>query len=202
MPNIDDSLPQTGPTLQQALDALLEVLNKHQVRYAIIGGVAMIQHTRVRTTDDIDALLTIPQIAMRAFFESLEARGFDVELVENIREFRDHGLTTIQFKDIVIDLMRPALPAYAHVLDRAVDARILGQSVRISAAEGLVVMKLIAARPIDEADIQDLLAAYGGSLDLAYVRTELDSVMESDDPRRLKFEAWVQKATDLKSLNP
>lgn len=194
MPNTDDSSPQTGPTLHRAIEALVDVLNQHQVRYAIIGGMALIQHTRVRTTDDIDALLTLPQIAMPAFFESLEARGFDVELVKNITELRDHGLTTIQFEDIVIDLMRPALPAYAHVLDRAVDSRILGRSVRVSAAEGLIVMKLLAFRPIDEGDIQDLLAAYGDSLDLNYVRAELDSVMGPEDPRRVKFESWVGNA--------
>jgi predicted nucleotidyltransferase len=188
-------LPQTGPTLHRAFNALVDVFNERQVRYAIIGGLAMIQHTRIRTTDDIDALLTLPQIAMPAFFESLKARGFDVEFTKNIRELRDHGLTTIQFEDVIVDLMRPALPVYAHVLDRAVDSRILGHTVRVSAAEGLIVMKLIACRAIDEADIQDLLAAYGGSLDLQYVRAELDSIMELTDPRRVKFESWVGKAT-------
>lgn len=195
MPNTDDSLPQTGPTLQRAFDALVEVLREHQVRYAIIGGLAMIQHTRVRTTDDIDALLNLPQIGMPAFFESLAKRGFDVEVVKNVKELRDQGLTTIQFDDIVVDLMRPALPVYAHVLDRAIDSQIRGHVVRISSAEGLIVMKLIASRPMDESDIQDLLAAYGAALDLNHVRAELDSVMEKDDPRRLKFESWIRSMT-------
>jgi hypothetical protein len=31
--------------------------NDRGIRYAIIGGIAAIQHTRVRTTDDIDAIL-------------------------------------------------------------------------------------------------------------------------------------------------
>ncbi len=194
MPNTDDSMSRTGPTLHRAFDALVDVLNQRHVRYAIIGGLAMVQHTRVRTTDDIDALLALPQISMPGFFEALQARGFDVDLANNIRELRDHGLTTIQFEDVVVDLMRPALPAYAHVLDRAVDSLILGKAVRVSAAEGLIVMKMIAFRPIDESDVQELLEAYCGSLDLQYVRSELDAIMEPDDPRRMKFESWVQKA--------
>jgi hypothetical protein len=56
-------------------------------------------------------------------------------------------------------------------------------------------MKLIADKPIDEADIQELLTAYGRSLDLQYIRTELDSVMEQDDPRRAKFDSWVSHST-------
>ena len=111
VPNADDSLPPSGPTLLRAFESLISVLNERKVRYAIIGGLAVIQHTRVRTTDDIDALLTLPQIAMPAFFESLLAGGFSVDVLKNTRELRDSGLTTFQFEDVLVDLMRPILPA-------------------------------------------------------------------------------------------
>jgi len=52
-------------------------------------------------------------------------------------------------------------------------------------------MKLIAMRSQDEADVQDLLAAYAGKLDLDYVRKELETFTEGSDPRRAKFELWV-----------
>lgn len=194
MPNSDSSLPPSGPTLRRAFEALVATFNARGIRYAIIGGLATIQHTRVRTTDDIDALLTLPQIAMPGFFEALKDRGFTVDVVRSIREFRDDGITAIRFADVIVDLMRPVIPAYAHVLDRAVEAQILGQSVRISSAEGLIVMKLIAMRPQDESDVQDLLSAYAGHLDLSFVRTELETFAEPDDPRRVKFEAWVRRS--------
>ena len=85
MPNSDESLPPSGPTLLRAFELLISVLNERKIYYAIIGGLAVIQHTRVRTTDDIDALLTLPQVAMPAFFQSLAARGFDIDLAKNIR---------------------------------------------------------------------------------------------------------------------
>ena len=78
MPNTDDSLPRNGHSLQRAFELLVSILNERKIRYAIIGGLALIQHTRVRTTDDIDALVTVPQIAMPAFFEALAASGFNV----------------------------------------------------------------------------------------------------------------------------
>lgn len=145
--------------------------------------------------DDIDALLTVPQAAVPGLFEALRQRGFDVDLEQNIREFRDDGFTSIQFADVIVDLMQPLLPAYAHVLDRAITTDILGHQVRISSAEGLIVMKLIAMRPQDEADIQDLLAAYGDGLDLDFIHSELDTFAEPDDPRRSKFDTWVRQAT-------
>lgn len=97
--------------------------------------------------------------------------------------------------------MRPILPAYARVLDRAVNAQIFGHAVRVSSAEGLIVMKLIAMRPQDEADIQDLLSAYAGDLDLSYVRQELETVAQPDDPRLAKLDAWARKATSGEQEN-
>jgi predicted nucleotidyltransferase len=130
---------------------------------------------------------------MPGLFEALEARGFTVDILKNIRELRDEGFTSIRFADVAIDLMQPLLPVYAHVLDRAIDIQILGHPVRVSSAEGLIVMKLIAMRPQDEADIQDLLAAYADGLDLDYIRAELETFTELNDPRRDKFELFVRQ---------
>jgi hypothetical protein len=187
-------LPPSGQAIQQAFEALVGTLNDRGVRYAIVGGIATIQHTRVRTTDDIDALLAVPQLALPGLFEALRDRGFTADVPASIRELRDDGMTSIRYGNVLIDLMRPILPAYAHVLDRAIDAEVFGRCVRIGAAEGLIVMKVIAMRPQDEADVRSLLAAYGQSLDLHYVRAELSALMEADDPRLLKLEAMVRDA--------
>ena len=117
----------------------------------------------VRTTDDIDALLSVPQIGMPGLFEALADRGFTVDASRNIRELRDDGLTTLSFGGVMIDLIRPLLPVFARVLDRALSVQILGQTVRVASPEGLIVLKLMAMRPQDEGDIQDLLAARAGS---------------------------------------
>lgn len=195
MSNADDGLPPSGPALQQAFEALVAILNERGVRYAIIGGLAILQHTRARTTEDVDVLLAVPQIAMPGLFEALRDRGFSVDLAKSMCELRDQGLTTLQFRDVMADLMRPLIPAYAHVLDRAVKMRVLGQEVSVASAEGLIVTKLIAMRPQDQADIWDLLAAYAGNLDLGFIRAEMASFTEASDPRWAQFEEWVRETT-------
>jgi len=190
----DSSLPPNGPALRKAIEALVSTLNERGIRYAIIGGLATIQHTRVRATDDIDVLLTVPQLALPGLFEALQERGFTIDLVRNIREFCDGGITSVRFADVIVDLMQPMIPAYGHILDRAISTEMLGHQVRVSSAEGLIVMKLMAMRPQDEADIQELLAACGPALDMDYVRAELETFTEPDDPRRARLDAWVRQA--------
>jgi hypothetical protein len=165
------------------------------VRYAIVGGIALIHHVRLRATDDIDAIVVLPQIAMPAFFEDMKASGFSLDVMTCIRQLRDDGLTSARYGGVIVDLMRPILPTYTHVLDRAVETQLFGRSVSMSSAEGLIVMKVLAMRPQDETDVRDLLATYAGSLDLDFVRRELDAVMESNDPRRVKFEEWAAESS-------
>ena len=116
-----------------------------------------------------------------------------VESPGNLRELRDDGLTTIRFGDVPVDLLRPVLPVISQVINTAVQTEIFGQAVRISTAEGLIVMKLIAFRPQDESDIRDLLAAYRGSLDPGGIRSDFQTVADSNDPRWAKFESWVKE---------
>jgi predicted nucleotidyltransferase len=189
----DDTLPASGPTIQRAFELLVATLNQHGIRYAIIGGLATVQYTRVRTTDDIDALVIVPQITMPGLFESLVSAGFTVDPVTAIQQLRNEGLTTFRYSDVIIDLLRPIIPAYAHVLDRAVDAPVMGQTVRISSPEGLIVMKLIAMRPQDQSDVRELLDVYRGKLDLDFIRSELETFSDAGDERRTMFEAWVRE---------
>ena len=191
MSNVDDFLPPSGQKLTTALRSLVVIFEGRSIQYAIIGGIATIQHTRVRTTNDIDARTNRPTNCVPGLFESLEAGGFTVDLQKNIHELRDEGMTSIRFGDVLVDLMWPVLPVYAHVLADAVRVEILGQSVRVSSIEGLIVMKLIAFQPQDEADIKDLIAAHRGRLSVDRIRAEFASVADPDDPRWAKLDSWL-----------
>jgi hypothetical protein len=68
-----------------------------------------------------------------------------------------------------------------------------GQTVPVSSAEELIVMKLISVRPQDESDIRDLLAAYRGHLDLNHVRAEFATVADPGDARWDKLESWIRE---------
>ncbi len=188
-----DSAPPATDAVGQAFETVIGTLNERQIRYALIGGLALLQHARTRTTEDVDIMLTAPQIALPGLFEALQARGCTIDLYKNLRELRDDGYTAIAFRGVIIDLMTPLVEAYRHVLDRAQPVRISNFDVRVATAEGLIVMKLMAMRPQDQADIRDLLLAQFGRLDLDYIRAEIDTFAPDDDPRRATFEDWVRE---------
>ncbi|MCC7291281.1 MAG: nucleotidyltransferase [Phycisphaerales bacterium] len=194
MPTSGDSPPRKGESLRRATEALVRTLNDRRVQYAIIGGVAVVQHSIVRTTEDVDALVAVPQLALPGLLEALRGNGFRVDLHRNIREFVDDGCTSLKFEETDVDLMRPMLPMHVHVLGRAQPARILDLDSHVLSAEGLIVMKLAAFRPRDQQDIQDLIEAYRGELDFEFIRAEMAAFTEVGETRQTQFEAWVKEA--------
>lgn len=176
----------------------MRTLNERRVQYAVIGGLAVVQHSIVRTTDDVDALVSVPQLSLPALLEALRANGFCVDLERNIREFVDDGCTSLKFEETDVDLMRPVLPMHVHVLSRAQPARILGLDSHVLSPEGLIVMKLAAFRPQDQQDIQDLIEAYRGELDIEFIRAEMAAFTAPGDARTTQFDDWVKEVSEEK----
>jgi hypothetical protein len=168
------------------LDASLELaraLNQFQVRYALIGGVAAGYRTHPRFTRDIDFLLHVPQLVLPPLLEDLKRRGFEFDTLATIREWTEHHMVVLSYHGIRVDWLKSVLPAYVHVLDRATEEIWLNQPIRIASAEGLILMKLLAFRTQDQVDIENLVAAHEGTLDLDWIRAEWQTVASLDDPR-------------------
>ena len=84
---------------------------------------------------------------------------------------------------IEIDLSLAGRPFEREVIERAVERSVRGVSFRVATPEDIVVMKAIAMRPRDIADIGAILEA-GHELDLTRVRGLLKAfteALESDD---------------------
>lgn len=100
-----------------------------------------------------------------------------------IREWTQQHMTTLSFRGVRIDWLKPVIPLYQHVLDRATEENWLGHPIRVASTEGLILIKLLAYRTQDRLDIENLVAAHGAALDLAWIQSEWATVAPNDDPR-------------------
>jgi predicted nucleotidyltransferase len=182
-----DNVESLPDSLIDALSILSHELNRRSIRYALIGGIAAGVRGRPRFTDDIDLLLTVPQLQLPGLLESLLARGFSFDLLETIREFTQHHLVVMHFADVRVDWMKPPIPAYQHVLESATAEQWRGHELRIATAEGLILLKLVAGRTQDWADIESLLVANQGRLDIAWIEKEWCILADTQDPRWQRF---------------
>ena len=186
-------LQPTADDLRLVLNRLAGVLNERKTNYALIGGLGAAVRGTVRTTWDIDLLVDVSQWELPRLLESLQKESFELDLTTAIRSWGDDNLLEFTWRQVRVDWIKALLPLFRRILDRAHWEEIGGRPVRVADAEGLLVLKLIAMRPQDQQDIQGILSANHGSLDLDWVRRQLWAVIADDDPAKEQFERFVRE---------
>ena len=142
--------------LFQELKSLTAALDAGGVDYAICGGVALAIHGVPRATQDIDLLLR-PE-ALARFRDAIRGCGFTLESLPT--DFAS-GITIQRFTKLIDGqpLMLDVLPV-SSVLETVWASRQCaeyeGGSVRVVSREGLITLKLAAARPQDLVDVSRL----------------------------------------------
>jgi hypothetical protein len=169
-------------------------LEQHGATYALIGGMATGYRSQPRFTKDLDFLLRIPQLSLPGLLETLEHKGCQFDQLATIREWTQHHMVVLSYHGIRIDWLKPVIPAYQHILDKATDETWLGRRVRVASPEGLILMKLLAGRTQDWLDIENLVAAHSDALDVAWIRSEWQTLADPGDPRMVRFLDLVRRA--------
>lgn len=150
----------------QMLQILSEVCHQVGATHAVIGGIAVGFHSRVRATVDVDLL--VPQRKLGPLAKALEDRGFVVDRHPDMIRVYPSG-ATIGEDEALADLVglesNPALREAAKMVE---PATVLGQPVRIVQRGALVALKFQAAtspsrriedRYIDVGDIGRIVRA-------------------------------------------
>lgn len=187
-----NSVGKLADSLVATLRTVTQTLQRQGIRYALIGGLSVVVRGRVRTTKDIDVLMTVPQLALPQFLDELAASGFAIDLREAIDRWNQEGLLPLTSgSGIRVDFMKTVLPIFDTILHRATEEAFQDLTLKVIDVEGLLLLKLIAFRPQDQLDIRGLLAANRGQVDLDWVRREWSQLSGLDPQRISEFEAMV-----------
>jgi hypothetical protein len=148
------------------LRALLEALHDHDVRFVVIGGVAVGAHGFVRGTEDLDLVpdpdhvnlqrLTIALAELDSTLPTVGGRPFDPATDAGV--IRRGGNVTAATRFGALDVVQRArgVPSYAQLADDAVESELLGIPVRICSLARLREMKQAQSRTQDLLDLENL----------------------------------------------
>ncbi len=149
-------------SLQAALTDLARWFEAAQAPAMIIGGVAASVLGRPRLTQDIDALVIMPETNWARAISDAASYGF-VPRIDGALEFaRRSRVLLLRHSDsaINLDIALGSLPFEEAAIGRSTVHDVGGVRLRLPRVEDLLVMKAIAGRPKDLEDIHGLLAAH------------------------------------------
>jgi hypothetical protein len=149
--------------LESAIKALLAWFRAEHIKGMIIGGVAASLLGRPRATRDVDALVWLDDLDDWGYLvSSSKTHGFEPRIEDPVGFAQRSRVLLLRHtsSEIDIDVAIGALPFEEEAVTHAVDAKLGALRVRIPRPEDLVIMKAIAHRPRDAADIEAVLEAH------------------------------------------
>jgi predicted nucleotidyltransferase len=153
---------ETLVPLLSALRDLVAWLKANRVRGIIIGGVAASILGRPRVTHDVDALVLVDERKWNEFLTAGARFGF-VSRVTNPLDFARRAkvlLVRHKTSGIDADVILGTLPFEKEAITHAVWLNIKGVHLPLPTPEDLVIMKAVAHRPRDLADIESIMDAH------------------------------------------
>jgi len=152
--------------LEQPLRKAINFLEIHNLRYAVIGGIALTHWGFVRATHDVDIKVLVPDMNFTAVRAAIH-QTFPVPA-------RGQGqpnpfITAVTIDGVIVDFLL-SLPGYEeNIISRAIQRDMGGWIAWICSIEDLIIQKAIAGRAKDWEDIEGLLVEQRGILDEGYI---------------------------------
>jgi hypothetical protein len=154
-------------------DEFFEALAEREIRYLVVGGVAVVLHGFLRATADLDLMVALDSANMNTLVELLKSRGYRPKAPVQLEDLADplkrkewaaekgmlvfslfHPKRTRELIDIFITEPIDFNDAYA----RRKTVQLGERQVQVVSASDLIKMKELASRPQDLVDIKALKA--------------------------------------------
>jgi predicted nucleotidyltransferase len=164
----------------EAIDAVARrfvgLLDESAIPYAIMGGFAVRLYGLPRATFDVDFVAILDRERLFDLYSASEQLGFGVPDAQKTGWIESvHGYPVVRFqwwvdkRSFDLDVFLAESEFLTEVVQRRIKVETEGVSAWYVTAEDLILLKLLAGRKKDQADVSDILLVQG-QLDEAYLR--------------------------------
>jgi len=168
--------------LFEPLAALQRLLNQFDNQGVIIGGIAASLLGQPRFTADLDAVILLSTEDLPKLIEIAAREGMIVRIDGAEAFARKNRVLLLQHEisGIKVDISLGILPFEAEMVERGKEFSVAGLRLRLPTPEDLIIMKAVAHRPKDLADIQAIATSHP-NLDKERIRSWVEQFGEALD---------------------
>jgi hypothetical protein len=196
----------TGTPYEDALRAVLSLLDDLPGPGMIIGGLAVIAQGHVRTTEDIDVTVSGASVTPQTVVD-LAARHRIGSRIDDPVAFAERTQVLLLVHEptgVEVDLSLAWIPFEEEALARHQVVPFGGTTIRVCHPDDLIVYKLVAARPLDLEDARQLVLRHWTTLDRKRIQRTLAGFDEILDDGRSRVALWqeIERSTDPPARDP
>ncbi len=158
------------------LSKILKIFQRLEIPFALAGGHAVAAWGAVRATRDIDFLASVPPAQISILVRDLERAGFKTDYrigdegdpVKGVIGLEPTKAADAEPVEIILGIKK--MPAGIFV--RARQITFFGLEVPVTSPEDLIILKCMAAGPVDLEDARTIFRIMNKKLDLEYLKSE------------------------------
>lgn len=145
-------------------EKLLENLARAEVKFIVVGGVAVALNGFVRTTDDVDILIERSPENVRRLLATLASFGEGHARELSLKDFDEVEGAVRVIEDFPLDIFTVMRgESYGNMAGYVRQTKINGATIDFLNAEGLIRLKTDSTREKDQIDIAALRRRSGGN---------------------------------------
>ncbi len=167
------------PSLKDALQAVLSLIRRMGDRGVVIGGLAASLLGRPRLTADIDVVILLSVDELPGLLEVAAQEGLVPRMPDAAEFARQHRVLLLQHaaSGIPVDVSLGILPFESEMIEHRLSLDVAGWMIPVPRPEDLIVLKAVAHRPVDLADIRAIAESHP-NLDQEYIQKWVESFAE------------------------
>lgn len=158
------------------LSGILKIFQRLEIPFALAGGYAVAAWGVVRATRDIDFLASVPLSRIKVLLRDLEKAGFKTDYrvgdqgdpVKGVIGLEPTKAADAEPVEIILGINK--MPA--GIFTRARQIPFFGLEVPVTSPEDLIILKCMAAGPVDLEDARTIFRIMNKKLDLEYLKSE------------------------------
>lgn len=182
-------------SLSEIFRKTISFLEREGFNYLVIGGIASSVLGRPRVTEDVDICIHIEREDVLQFLERIEEDGFVFNMKDVIRKTKETGTFQIFMGDFHVDFIILSTEFEKSALSRKQRITVYGIEASFPTPEDLILFKIVPARYIDMADIEDIAKRYSGRLDREYLTQWAQRL--SDEAEDMRIYNQIQRLLKL-----
>jgi len=166
--------------LRDILKPIDELMKRHGIRYAVIGGYAVAAWGTVRATRDVDLLCggkdleTLKSALSQSKLDFEHRIGDPDDPISDVIRIQV-GTTSAPYE---IDILAGIRGAPLGLLDRSCNISLDDLEVPVASPEDMIVLKMLGGSTGDLDDARSIIRTQEGRLDLAFLRRLCPAILQ------------------------